>query len=117
MLGELELVRNRSLACCREAVVRPRGDRRRERRHAVKQLGSQLPDAGARGARGGEHGHVGPEAGRPLRDRLGDALRRDQVGLGEHEDAGQASEALVVGGQLALDRGVIGERVGALAGG
>ena len=72
-------------------------------------------EPGARRARGGDHRHLGTEPTLPLRDRLPRALRGDEVGLGEGQHARQPRQTLVVGGELPLDRRVVGDRVRALA--
>ena len=62
-----------------------------------------------------EHGHLRPE---PLAPLLGDRLPRaflEQIALRQREHARQRGEARVVGGELALDRLVVDDRVRLLA--
>src|SRR5271166_1862628 len=97
-----------------------RGERRRDglaRRGAIDwrdhphEQAPELLDAPAGGARGGDHRHVGAEQRTPALLRLGDRLLGEQVALGQREHPRQARQALIVGGELALDRGVVLERV------
>ncbi len=88
-----------------------RGHRRRGGHEAQQQRG-QLVQALSGRAGGGQHGHVGAEAPRPLRHRRPRPLRIDEVGLGQREHARQRGQAIVVGAQLALDQLEVGLRVG-----
>ena len=81
----------------------------------AQQLGGELAQPRTGGARARQHGHLGAEALAPARELLARAGLVHQVDLREHEHARQQRQALVVQGELALDRGVVGERVRALS--
>ena len=80
-------------------------------RDEPQQQRGELAHAGAGGARGGEHRHLRAQPLLPLGDGGAHALLGHEVGLRQRQHPRQTREALVVGGELALDRRVVGDRI------
>ena len=85
-------------------------------RDAAQQLRGELVQTEARNGRGHDHGHVGPEAGLPLRARRSTARLVDEIAFGEGQDSGERRQPRVVARELVLDGRVIGDRVRAVEG-
>ena len=80
-----------------------------------QQLARELGDAGAGGARGRDHGHLRPHPPRHPASRSARARRSGGPPWTARARRGSARQALVVRGELALDRGVVGGGVRALS--